>query len=338
MTTKKAKDQTTDIERIEFDLPMTVDTLRSQEALRTRTVPPEIVQTHPGKGGKVFEYVPHTYATESLLDVMGQWFSHDVLEAHIAKDDSAWALVRLEIHVPFKQPDGSMDIFTNHITEIGSFDGGGGYMSEAMMLGSAASRGLVKCMMRRFGMGLQFYKDGQEELTVDSAWTTIWRYVTNQLKPKDPQAIATALADKFKEAGLEKGDLLDSFAAAYRVAADFVAERQGRPQAEVAPEFKTTEPLTLDTALDLHCPYKGQTVEAGETIREVVTREGKDTAFKVVTWLASPSNHKEPTAEIERLIEGCDLLLQNWDAVTVTPEPIEKVEEDADVVTGMDDF
>jgi hypothetical protein len=66
-------------------------------------------------------------------------------------DGSAIAYGRLTLYIPLS--DGS--IFERHVTEVGAFEGADS-MPQAMKVASAASRSLVRCAMRAFGLGPSF--------------------------------------------------------------------------------------------------------------------------------------------------------------------------------------
>jgi len=188
-----------------------------------------MLKSHPGRGGKTFTYLAHTYATTLLLDTFNMMFSHDVLQFEIFDDGTAVALVRLQIHTPIFNPDGTLQqIFTNSITEVGAF--AGKVEDKAYVVAAAASRGLCKCLMRRFGVGLELYK-ADDTMTKDQAWEALWRYAKNGMQhlDKDQTAAARAqLVDLLKKAGITGENLVDRFEEAYRITSDFLAEIQGR--------------------------------------------------------------------------------------------------------------
>jgi len=213
-------------------------TFRAIQALKNRQVPPEIVQTRPGRGGKTFDYVPHTYVTETLVDGLDMYFSHDVLQAHVCEDGSSWALVRLQIHIPIQQPDGTVAFFTNSITEIGAFDGPAA-MLDAHKIAAAASRGLAKCLMRRFKIGLELYKR-EDDITPEAAWVSLFEFAANQRHANTEEeraALREEIVDMLKKHGIaNKQAVLDRFQEAYRLVSDFVKGKPATPTMEEEPE------------------------------------------------------------------------------------------------------
>jgi len=149
---------------------LSAEVLHSLETLAGGIVPEDAVKEHPGKGGKVFKYVSHIWVTQQLRNAFGQLWSMRVQTYQVFTDGSAVALVTLMLKIPTK--DGFVE---NEITDIGAFDGGGGKMSAPMMIASAVSRGLVKCAMRRFGIGEEFYDSSEFELTPEEAWARLKR-------------------------------------------------------------------------------------------------------------------------------------------------------------------
>jgi len=185
--------------RVTPEMLMALDTLASEE------VPPSAIMTRPGRGGKVFSYVSHIWVTQKLRDALGMLWSMRVVDYQVF-DDSALAIVELTIHAPLE--DGStMDVV---ITEVGSFDGGGGKMAKAMMVAAAASRGLCRCVMRRFGVGKEFYDEG-EQPSLKEAWEAIKRHGERQgLSEEEIISVLTAN-------GVDRKNLRDDFVEAWKM-------------------------------------------------------------------------------------------------------------------------
>lgn len=223
MATKKTTEkQLTVLDGANFTLAQ----FEAQQALQTREVPEKMISERPGRGKKTFKYIKHPHGTQLLLDTQGPWFSHDVTWASILDDGSAVAFVCLKIHTPIFNENGELNqIFTNSITEVGSFVGSDG-MEHAYKMGSAASRGLMKCVMRRFGVGLEFYID-DDEPTAQDAWEMIWKYARRQTGIKQ-EDLLPALAELFRNAGIAKEDLADRFSEAWKLIQDFVDKAKGK--------------------------------------------------------------------------------------------------------------
>jgi hypothetical protein len=146
---------------------LTSEVLQAMETLSTGEVPADAVKEHPGKGGKTFSYISHIYVTQQLRRAFGPLWSMKV-QSYQLFTDGAVALVTLILKIPTDN-----GFIENEITEVGAFDGGGGKMASPMMVASAVSRGLVKCVMRRFGLGEEFYGADEFELTVEEAWARL---------------------------------------------------------------------------------------------------------------------------------------------------------------------
>jgi hypothetical protein len=148
---------------------LSAEVLHALETLSTGTIPREAVKEHPGKGGKTFKYVSHIWVTQQLRRAFGQLWSMRV-QSYQVFADGAVALVTLVLKMPTGSVHGMPTFLENEITEVGAFDGGGGKMGAPMMIASAVSRGLVKCVMRRFGVGEEFYGADEFEITAAEAW------------------------------------------------------------------------------------------------------------------------------------------------------------------------
>lgn len=240
--------------QILFSEEMSVKRFNAMQALQSREVPRDQIKTRPGKSGKVFSYIKHTYATDTLINAVDQFFSHDVVEARMMDDGTAMALVRLQIHIPYQQPDGHIDIMTNSITEVGAFEGAP-QMAHAYKMASAASRGLVKCLMRRFGLGIDLY-GADDEMTWQDAWKALWTFAYNKHgKPgsKDAQkALADKVREELKKHGVSSDTLLDRFEDAYAIVSRMVSnepevpsmddEEDEPPEPEPEPELPPEPP------------------------------------------------------------------------------------------------
>lgn len=201
---------------LELMRQMDPQVLQSMMVLQTGEIPAEAIKEHPGKGGRVFKYVSHIWATEQLRNALGQFWSMNVKDADILEDGSASAVVELVLHIPMK--DGSF--FTNTITEVGAFDGGGGKMTRANMIAAAVSRGLVRCMLRRFGVGQQFYEDEDEEMTPAKSWTILKKYgMDHGLTEEEIIAV-------IKSTGLNKKALVDQFVFIYEAVGRAIQEKK----------------------------------------------------------------------------------------------------------------
>lgn len=186
---------------------MSAEAMRAQQMLEEGEIPESAISEHPGKGGKVFKYVKHTFATRQLNLALGPLWSYEVLSWMVYDDRSAVAQVRLTIHYP--RNDGTL--FPRVITELGGFKDEVGSMPKANMALAAVSRGLLRCMLRAFGFGQQFY-ESDEEMTPKDAWNVLHKFaVQNKIDSNE-------LVQKMKEVGINRDNLIDRFEEAYAIA------------------------------------------------------------------------------------------------------------------------
>lgn len=201
--------------------------LERANALREKKVPANAIKVRPGKGGKTFSYIAHTWATETLQDVLKEFWSFDTIQWEVFEDNSVAALVRLTQHVPYTDSRGT-NVFSRSVTEIGAFDNMM-KIPKAMAVAAAVSRGLCRCMMRMFGLGIEFYKAGDEgEMSAKDAWNVLWRFAQNK-GMKDQNVLVAALKDK----GISGATLVDNFQEAYHIVAVLVGSAE---EPEATPE------------------------------------------------------------------------------------------------------
>jgi len=196
--------------------------LKAINALKKKKVPASAIQKRPGKGGKTFSYVSHTWATETVQNALGNLWSYDAIKWDVFTDtikgkdvQNVAALVKFTMHIPF-ETNGTMQLMDRSVTEVGSF------VNEARMptsnaIAAAISRGLCRCLMRMFGLGIEFYKSDDIQMTTVDAWNALWEFAQNQ-GFRDKDAVTKAFAD----AEITKDNLVDRFEDAYRVVAELV--------------------------------------------------------------------------------------------------------------------
>lgn len=188
--------------------------------LVAKKIPEDAIQTHPGKAGKTFTYVNHIWITEQLQNALGNMWSWEVLSWQVYPDSVA-VLGKLTLHMPLSNGT----IFDRVVTEIGSFDGGGGKMTTSNMVASAASRSLCRCVMRMFGLGIEFYKKNKEdEPTADEAWTSLKTYAKNQGVKWD-EGFSKEYGEAIKAAGITRENMVDRYADAYAILATMIGKR-----------------------------------------------------------------------------------------------------------------
>ena len=334
MTAKKSEQALVALGDATFEIALSPEAVKAMQAIKGRKVPPDKVKTRPGKGGKTFSYMAHTYATETLLDGFGDRFSHEVLETGIdpappkGGGPSAWARVRLQVHIPYLQPDGHIQFFTNTITEIGNFDSGGGAMSLAAMRSSAASRGLARCMMRRFGLGLEFYQN-DKQLDGKGAWALLWNHVQSQLRPSKEhnRLVANKLGDRLRDADITVDNLVDRFQEAYAITDAFVNDMKG-VEIEVPDFEEATSEMSLAKALDTRIGRKGKELGPDNTFRDATKlADGEEKTRTLCEYLVKPSSHSVLSLDVEILMHAAGYLLEHWDEIEFPP-PWEEDEQE----------
>lgn len=180
--------------------------LMALEILASEEIPESAIKVRPGKGGKTFHYVSHTWVTQKLRDAFGIYWSMRVLDYQVFDDYSAMAVVELTIHAPME--DGKqMDVV---IAEVGAFEDVTKKMPKAMVLASAVSRGLCRCVMRRFGIGKEFYEDDSQP-TLAEAWQSIRKHADRQGLTEEE------VLQIFDMNNITRANLLDEFMSAWEM-------------------------------------------------------------------------------------------------------------------------
>lgn len=241
-------------------------------SLVTGQVPQSAIKRHPGKGGKMFDYISHAWATRQLQTVLRQTWSLDIISVNILPDGSAGAVVKLTLNIPLDDGEGGEKLYQWSMVEYGSFEGNE-KMSMANRCASAVSRGLVRACMRAFGWGLDLYEKA-EELTADEAWELLVQTVRKN-KGDEKQ-----LAKTLKEIhGFVKDDLIDpdKFALAYNLAYHI-----GQPKVAI-PDFdeSVVEGKVYDVATD-----------TPETVQE-------KSVTPVIEQVTEPSKKEESEPELK---------------------------------------
>lgn len=194
--------------------PATPQQVEAINALTMGKVPPHAISRRQGRAGKTFSYVKHPYANGLIRDAFGVLWSYEVLSTTAYDDASASALVCLTLYIP--QEDGSY--LEMRTTAVGAHEDTSGKMCKAFMVASAASRGLVKTLYRRFGLGSEFYQ-GEVQMTAKESWTALWRFAQR----KDPTVEQDAVVDALKAVGITRDNLVDRFEQAYNIVSEVVS-------------------------------------------------------------------------------------------------------------------
>jgi hypothetical protein len=192
--------------------------LRALNAIATGEIPEKAIKTHPGKGGKIFSYVSHIWATGIMNDALHHLWNFEVLEYTAYDDGSANARCQLTINIP--QEDGTL--YQQVFTEVGAFDSQGNGMKKATIVASAASRGLLRCMLRAFGLGSQFY-EAEEEITPKDAWNILLNYGTDKKNGLTRDELVEAL----KREGFTGEKLVDEFQKAWELVYRLIEIKKG---------------------------------------------------------------------------------------------------------------
>ena len=214
------------------------------EAIEKGRVPPGAIKKRPGGGGSEVMYMSHTYGTR-LMNAAFRWlWNFENLDWYVDPHDGSVA-TRNKMVVNIPMPDGTF--YTRTITEIGSFeayprktnngqpilewDGSPAYtMNTADRIASSVSRGLVKCILRAFNMGLELSeKEGDNtKVTNRDAWNALLRFGKNQGLTRDQ--IVNLLKGE-----IASDELADRFGEAYKMVYDLA---KGKAEEEVPEDLK----------------------------------------------------------------------------------------------------
>lgn len=206
---------------------ITAQTVEAWNVLTTGIVPKDKLKHRKGYPRDI-PYVDHVYAT-ALMNEAFRWnWDFEVLDTQLYPDGSTVAITRLTVYMPIgvNRVTGEPIWKTRVVTEVGAFemylrrdkngdpilDPATGDVQATMgtsdRIASAASRGLVKCMERAFGIGAELKSEPHEMTSLD-AWNSLLAFGLARGMERDT-IIATV-----KDAGITKDDLLDRFQEAY---------------------------------------------------------------------------------------------------------------------------
>lgn len=206
--------------------------IQAVNVLKSKEIPKSAIKEHPGKGGKTFKYIDHIWATETLQNGLPNLWCFEVFDwehfrekLKIRKPDgnyieidsrSVVARCKLTLFVPLKDTN-PQAFLERWVTEVGVFEINDS-MPTAMGVASAVSRGLCRCMMRMFGIGLQFYRGDEQQPTPAEAWTSLKQFALNQGSDWSKE-FQQAYIDALKEKGITKENIVDKFSDAYEILA-----------------------------------------------------------------------------------------------------------------------
>lgn len=184
------------------------EVLEAIEELSTGFIRPEYIQK---KGG--LDYISHPHATRTMNAVFGPHWDFRILDYEVFDDFSVAARCQMIVRFNMNGRD-----WERTFIEIGSFapgidsDTGQPYMSVADRIGSAGSRGLLKCMFRAFGYGAFLYKKDHVPMTKKKAWGLLLRYGEKR-RGMTEEDIVKAL----KDAGFTQDNLVEGYSRAMGV-------------------------------------------------------------------------------------------------------------------------
>jgi hypothetical protein len=243
-----------------FNTPMTPERLRAINTLSTGTIPPEALKQHPGRGGKIFTYLSHVWATKFMNAGLKWLWEFQVMSFEAFDDGSAVALCRLNIYIPI----GKGKSICRTFQEIGAWESQEVHfekkvnkkikeelpgqttvsspvvdipldsetpeetrtriygMSKAMVVASAASRGLLRCMLRAFNIGAEFYDDDMGVTNVQ-AWRSLEKYANGKGMPTEE------LIKFIKDLGIKKEELADRYHELFTKLYSIISEKEGIP-------------------------------------------------------------------------------------------------------------
>lgn len=145
----KALDEIIDINGLNNPIISMTTTLNtSQVAILTQKSPPDMIQSIPGRGGKVFDYLAHNYVTQILNEAFGHRWDFEVSVIQIIEDVESIVKGRLTVYGNndskiVKEQFGQQDILK-------------GGMAMGDCLKGAGSDALRKCASL-LGIGLDLY-------------------------------------------------------------------------------------------------------------------------------------------------------------------------------------
>lgn len=155
-----------------LDLKINPKTVEAQLALQNHKIPESAVRTRQARGGKPLSYIDHVYATETVQRALPPTWSFKVRSYEYFEDNSVLAICSFKFYMPYTSVNGT-EWVEREVAEIGSFINDR-KMVKAFAISSAVSRGFVRCLMRMFGFGIEFYKNKREEdnedVTPEQAW------------------------------------------------------------------------------------------------------------------------------------------------------------------------
>lgn len=203
---------TSDTKEIQLfkEVEVSPTSIEAQMAFANKEIPAHAVKTRAARGGKALSYVDHVFATEAIQSGLLPTWSYDVLGYEYHDDNSVTTRARFTDFLPYKDPvSGQMRFIERTLTEVGTYINDM-KLPKASAIAAATSRNLVRCLMRLYGFGIQFYKDN-EEVTPMQCWNTL------KALGKSIKVSEDAMKEAIKKAGIEFDELPDRFTEAHEV-------------------------------------------------------------------------------------------------------------------------
>jgi len=313
-------------------MAVTPEIAEARIALSSGKVPAHAVLTRPGRG-KSLTYMSHVYATEVIQRGLLPTWSFELLNYEIFEEVkgqgkavmSVLALTRFTYRIPFTNPDGSITWIPRVVTFPGNFINDL-KIPKAPAVAAATSRGLCGCLMRLFGLGLEFYKNGQDEMSPDKAYSTIFTFAQNN------NVTEQRLHEIMMQIGITQENIVDRFTDLFDAVSATRNEAQAVPfptempqaqpvQSSSGPVWQTGNDV-LDYAASLNLnvemvktelarinPNGYDPIQAAQ-VYDAITRMNQDDRFKIVP----PA---EPTLDIQD-----DFPFEPDPASKATPAPV----------------
>lgn len=191
------------------------ESAKARQALEEGKAQHGVIHQYNGKGGKTFSYIPHTDGTKTMQDAFGQLWDWEVVSHDVFADASAVAYGKMTLY--YYDQNGNL-VHKRTIQEVGGREpitnkDGKVVSTTAFVVLGAASRSLLRCMMRAFGYGLELYREEDTDFTVEQAFKVLEDYAKTRGMKEHRDVWVTAL----KDAGITRENMLDRFEDAYNM-------------------------------------------------------------------------------------------------------------------------
>lgn len=209
--------------------------LKSFNAIMGKKIPESAKKKRPGKSGKSWTYVEHTWITRTLQEGLQNQWSFEVLDWEVFREEitvgkkkkpsvNIATRCQFTLHIVIDDgiTDGTKKVLDRRITEVGVFEKMPS-MPTAMAIASAASRGLCRCVMRALGLGLEFYESDDIDMNPNEAWTALKNFGISQGANWTDEWQKEFITE-LDEAGITRENIVDKYDQAYHI----LAKRMGK--------------------------------------------------------------------------------------------------------------